>query len=79
MQAMRKHIEFLFTETARRSGLQVLLVEHAYFADDARYVAATRERWTRASGKALIPLDWPRSRLRAHCEKSYGASHAKCR
>jgi hypothetical protein len=59
MQAMRKHIDFIFTETARRSGLQVLLVEHAYFADDARYVAATRERWTRASGKALIPLDWP--------------------
>jgi energy-coupling factor transporter ATP-binding protein EcfA2 len=58
IQAMRKHIDFLFTETARRAGLQVLLIEHAYFADDARYVAATRERWTRASGKALIPLDW---------------------
>ena len=59
IQAMRKHIDFLFTETARRSGLQVLLIEHAYFADDPRYVAATRERWTRLSGHALIPLDWP--------------------
>jgi DNA-binding transcriptional MerR regulator len=59
IQAMRKHIDFLFSETARRSGLQVLLIEHAYFADDPRYVAATRERWTRASGRALIPLDWP--------------------
>jgi hypothetical protein len=59
VQAMRKHIDFLFTETARRTGLQVLLIEHAYFADDPRYVAATRERWTRASGQALIPLDWP--------------------
>jgi hypothetical protein len=59
VQAMRKHINFLFIETARRSGLQVLLIEHAYFADDPRYVAATRERWTRASGQALIPLDWP--------------------
>lgn len=59
VQAMRKHIDFLFAETARRKGLQVLLIEHAYFADDPRYVAATRERWTRASGKALIPLDWP--------------------
>jgi hypothetical protein len=58
IQAMRKHIDFLFTETARRKGLQVLLIEHAYFADDPRYVAATRERWTRASGRALIPLDW---------------------
>ena len=55
---MRKHIDFLFDECARRSGLQVLLIEHAYFADDPRYVAATRERWTRASGRALIPLDW---------------------
>jgi energy-coupling factor transporter ATP-binding protein EcfA2 len=59
VQAMRKHVDFLFAETERRSGLQVLLIEHAYFADDPRYRAATRERWTRASGKALIPLDWP--------------------
>lgn len=59
VQAMRKHIDFLFSETERRNGLQVLLIEHAYFADDPRYVAATRERWTRASGHALIPLDWP--------------------
>jgi len=59
VQAMRKHIAFLFAEVERRTGLQVLLIEHAYFADDPRYVDATRERWTRASGKALIPLDWP--------------------
>ncbi|MFO0641540.1 MAG: DUF3732 domain-containing protein [Polyangiaceae bacterium] len=59
VKAMRKHIDFLFAETARQKGLQVLLIEHAYFGDDSRYVAATRERWTRASGKALIPLDWP--------------------
>jgi hypothetical protein len=59
VQAMRRHIDFLFTEVAQRTGLQVLLVEHAYFADDPRYVAATRERWTRTSGRALIPLDWP--------------------
>jgi energy-coupling factor transporter ATP-binding protein EcfA2 len=59
VQAMRQHIDFLFAETARRSGLQVLLIEHAYFGDDPRYVAATRERWTRSSGRALIPLDWP--------------------
>ncbi|SHJ77466.1 AAA domain-containing protein [Aureimonas altamirensis DSM 21988] len=59
VQAMRRHIDFLFAETARRKGLQVVLIEHSYFADDLRYVAATRERWTRASGRALIPLDWP--------------------
>ncbi|MDC0713006.1 DUF3732 domain-containing protein [Stigmatella sp. ncwal1] len=59
VQAMRKHIDFLFSETECRTDLQVLLIEHAYFADDPRYVEATRERWTRASGRALIPLDWP--------------------
>ena len=59
VQAMRKHIDFIFSETERQKGLQVLLIEHAYFADDPRYVEATRQRWTRASGEALIPLDWP--------------------
>ncbi|MCW8087669.1 DUF3732 domain-containing protein [Sabulicella glaciei] len=59
VQAMRQHINFLFAETARRKGLQVILIEHAYFADDPRYIEATRERWTRGSGRALIPLDWP--------------------
>lgn len=59
IQAMRRHIDFLFKQVAARNGLQVLLIEHAYFADDPRYVAATRQRWTRDSRKALIPLDWP--------------------
>jgi len=56
---MRKHIAFHFAEIKRRAGLQVLLIEHAYFADDLRYENATRERWTRVSGNALIPIDWP--------------------
>lgn len=56
--AMRQHIDFLFGEVEARSGLQVLLLEHAYFASDPRYVAATRERWTRASGRGLIPREW---------------------
>ncbi|MDQ1193802.1 hypothetical protein QE419_002568 [Brevundimonas vesicularis] len=59
IRAMRQHMEFLFAEVKRRTGLQVILIEHAYFADDPRYVAATRERWTRASGKGLLPADWP--------------------
>lgn len=57
--AMRKHIDYLFKETDAQQDLQVLLIEHAFFADDPRYVQATRERWNRASGDALIPLDWP--------------------
>jgi energy-coupling factor transporter ATP-binding protein EcfA2 len=58
-KAMRQHIDFLFTQTEAQPGLQVILIEHAYFADDPRYVSATRQRWTRASGEALIPIDWP--------------------
>jgi hypothetical protein len=59
VQALRRHIDFLFAEVERRNGLQVILIEHAYFADDQRYVNATRERWTKVSGNALIPLGWP--------------------
>ncbi|MCY1558515.1 hypothetical protein D9M68_954560 [compost metagenome] len=57
---MRQHIDFLFKEVEARSGLQVLLLEHAYFPSDPRYVSATKERWTKASGKGLIPRDWKR-------------------
>lgn len=56
---MRRHVDYLFKETEAQKDLQVLLIEHAYFADDPRYVKATRERWNRASGEALIPTDWP--------------------
>lgn len=56
--AMRQHIDFLFKEVEARSGLQVILLEHAYFPLDPRYVSATKERWTKASGKGLIPRDW---------------------
>lgn len=59
IRAMRQHVDFLFAETERRKELQVILIEHAYFADDTRYVRATRERWTRASGKGLVPSHWP--------------------
>lgn len=60
VSAMRRHLDFLFDATAAQEGLQVLLIEHAYFGDDPRYVAATRKRWNKLSGDALIPLDWPR-------------------
>lgn len=58
--AMRRHLDFLFKETAAQKGLQVLLIEHAFFGDDNRYVAATRKRWHKLSEDALIPFDWPR-------------------
>jgi energy-coupling factor transporter ATP-binding protein EcfA2 len=60
VSAMRRHIDFLFKETAAQKGLQVLLIEHAFFGDDPRYVAATRKRWNKLSEDALIPRDWPK-------------------
>lgn len=64
-RAMRQHIDFLFNEVNARDGLQVILLEHAYFPQDTRYVSATKERWTRASEKGLIPKDWkPRGAIK---------------
>ncbi|WP_390915183.1 DUF3732 domain-containing protein [Pseudosulfitobacter sp. SM2401] len=58
-RAMSQIVDFIFNETARASGLQVLLIEHAYMANDDRYVDATVERWTKENGQKLIPEDWP--------------------
>lgn len=57
--AMQKIVRFLFEETARQAGLQVILIEHAYIEEDPEYVAAVKGRWTKASGVKLIPTDWP--------------------
>lgn len=57
--AMQKIVRFLFEETTRRIGLQVILLEHAYIEEDAEYVAAVRGRWTKSTGEKLIPSDWP--------------------
>ncbi|MDO5703811.1 MAG: DUF3732 domain-containing protein [Paracoccus sp. (in: a-proteobacteria)] len=57
--AMQKIVRFLFEETARQAGLQVILIEHAYIEEDPEYVAAVKGRWTKASGVKLIPSDWP--------------------
>ena len=58
-RSMGKIVDFIFAETAKAAGLQVLLIEHAYMENDSRYVNATVERWTRANGQKLIPDDWP--------------------
>jgi len=57
--AMQKIVRFLFEETARQAGLQVILIEHAYLEEDPEYIAAIKGRWTKASGIKLIPVDWP--------------------
>ncbi|MHA6689304.1 DUF3732 domain-containing protein [Devosia sp. A449] len=57
--AMRKIVKFLFDETGRQNGLQVILIEHAYISEDPRYVQAVRQRWNSITNERLIPLDWP--------------------
>ncbi|GEA68401.1 hypothetical protein PA3_25590 [Acinetobacter pittii] len=56
--ALKEHINFIFNETDNIDGLQIILLEHAYFSEDNRYVNATKERWRKGSNKALIPIEW---------------------
>lgn len=58
-QAIKSIVNFIFSETEKSEGLQVLLIEHAFVESDARYVEATVERWTKDNGIKLIPEDWP--------------------
>jgi len=58
-QAMKRIVRFLFEETARQAGLQVILIEHAYLHEDPEYVTAVKGRWTPETGEKLIPGDWP--------------------
>jgi hypothetical protein len=57
--AMRKIVRFIFDETARQTGLQIILIEHAFIGDDPEYVKAIRGRWTSQTNEKLIPPDWP--------------------
>lgn len=57
--AMRKIVDFVFKETDRRQGLQVILLEHAYISDNSRYVESIKCRWTKKTNEKLIPVDWP--------------------
>ena len=53
---LKRYFDFLFDEVRRQSGIQVIVLEHAFFKDDARFVDATHERWNREKG--LVPNDW---------------------
>ena len=55
----RQYFDFLFKEVQNQQGLQIIVLEHAYFEDDPRYVKATKDRWI--NGKKLVPTDWPKA------------------
>ncbi|CAK8721475.1 hypothetical protein GMJAKD_10685 [Candidatus Electrothrix aarhusensis] len=57
--ALKKHFDFLFREVERRSGLQVIVLEHAFFKNDKEFSKATKYRWPKKGKEKLIPTDWP--------------------
>jgi hypothetical protein len=54
---LQQYFDVLFSEISRSEGLQLLVLEHAFFASDPRYVAAMKYRWTKA-GEKLVPASW---------------------
>ncbi len=55
---LKQYFDVLFDEVELQKSLQVIVLEHALFADDARYSSAVKRRWN--SESRLIPADWPR-------------------
>jgi hypothetical protein len=54
---LKVYFDGLFNEVATQKSLQIIVLEHAYFADDKRYQSAVVKRWGGAT--KLIPSDWP--------------------
>ena len=47
----------LFEEVELQGDLQIIVLEHAYFADDERFIRAVGSRSLEVD--KLIPSDWP--------------------
>jgi hypothetical protein len=54
---LRKYFDVLFKEVETQGDLQIIVLEHAYFADDERFVRAVGDRALEVD--KLIPADWP--------------------
>lgn len=54
---LRKYFDALFKEVETQQDLQIIVLEHAYFADDERFVRAVGNRLLET--EKLIPADWP--------------------
>lgn len=57
--SLLRYFDFMFKEVERKTGLQVIVLEHAYFTDDTRYKEAVRYRWRKDGTERLIPPEWP--------------------
>ncbi|MCG8807335.1 DUF3732 domain-containing protein [Tenacibaculum finnmarkense] len=58
-EALEKHFNFIFNQVANQKGLQVIILEHAYFHKNEKYKKATKYKWPRDGEERLIPKDWP--------------------
>jgi hypothetical protein len=54
---LRRYFDLVFKEVESQGDLQVIVLEHAYFADDQRFIAAVGSRLF--EDEKLIPSDWP--------------------
>ena len=57
--SLEKHFNFIFDQVEKQTGLQVIVLEHAYLYKNKRYTDAVKYRWPRSSSERLIPSDWP--------------------
>ncbi len=58
-EALEKHFNFIFNQVEAQSGLQVIILEHAYLYKNDKYRSAVKYKWPRNSIERLIPSDWP--------------------
>ena len=54
---LRKYFDVLFEEVKLQGDLQIIVLEHAYFADDERFIRAVGNR--SLDTEKLIPHGWP--------------------
>ena len=54
---LRRYFDVLFEEVELQGDLQIIVLEHAYFADDERFIRAVGNRSLEV--EKLIPSDWP--------------------
>jgi Protein of unknown function (DUF3732) len=54
---LRRYFDLLFKEVAEQKDFQVIVLEHAFFADDKRFTKAVGDRFFEKD--KLIPADWP--------------------
>jgi hypothetical protein len=54
---LRRYFDVLFKEVESQGDLQIIVLEHAYFADDERFVRAVGDRFLET--EKLIPAGWP--------------------